>query len=213
MKKQRVRRRAQGFSLIEVTVVLAISIVVCAISVMSLVPMLNSQRTTNAYNTTISALRLARDNAVSQRTSYSVTFSSAATPNTITVAPTLSTYQGAQSSVTYQLPNNVTFMLQSQFSSVTAPDGFGSGSVAIDFGYTPTSSSGGSQTLYFCPDGSAQNDSTGKCQGSWDSGVVYISRAGDLMSSRAITVWGGTGRIHGWRFYSNGGSGYQWVRQ
>ena len=33
------------------------------------------------------------------------------------------------------------------------------------------------------------------------------------MSSRAITLWGATGRIHGWRFYNATGGGYQWVRQ
>jgi len=49
---------------------------------------MKQQRITNAYNTTLGAMRQARDNAVSQRTSYSVTFYTSLSPvvNTITVA-------------------------------------------------------------------------------------------------------------------------------
>jgi hypothetical protein len=161
-------------------------------------------------------LRQARDNSIAQGTSYSVTFSSASTPNTITIAPTLSAgFQGQESSVTYQLPSDVKFLAQSGFPTTasTVPDGFGAGATAIDFGYTGSNTSGGLNYVYFCPDGSAQNDTTGKCAGNWDGGVVYLGRAGDLYSSRAITLWGGTGRIHGWRLYPKSGGGSQWLRQ
>src|SRR5208337_1065861 len=107
--------RESGFSLIEMMVVAAISIVITVISVMTLVPAMKQQRVTNAYNTTLSAMRQARDNAVSQRTSYSVTFSSATTPNTVVVAPALggsAAFSGDQSSVTYQLPTDVSFLAQ-----------------------------------------------------------------------------------------------------
>ena len=67
---------------------------------------MNQQHVTNAYNTTISAMRQARDNAISQRASYSVTFSNAALPHTIVVAPTVTGFQGAQNSATYQLPQD-----------------------------------------------------------------------------------------------------------
>jgi prepilin-type N-terminal cleavage/methylation domain-containing protein len=211
--------RASGFSLLEIVTVLAISLVLAVVSVMSLVPMMKQYRVTNAYNTTLAALRQARDNAISQRTSYSVTFSNSVTPNTITVAPTLTGFPGSQNSVTYKLPTDVSFMTQSQFTTTTAPDSglgpsFGTGANAIDFGYTANGGTGGQSVIYFCPDGSAQDaeGTAGTCAGSWDNGVVYISRSGDLMSSRAISLWGGTGRIHGWRFYNNGG-GYQWLRQ
>src|ERR1700675_2525419 len=106
------RHRANGFSLIEMVSVLAIIIVLASISFISLVPVMKQQRVANAYNTTLSAMRQARDNAVSQRTSYSVTFATGTSPvtNTITVAPMLATFQGAQSSVTYQLPTDVSFL-------------------------------------------------------------------------------------------------------
>jgi prepilin-type N-terminal cleavage/methylation domain-containing protein len=205
--------RESGFSLIEVLTVIAIGIIATAITFISMMPVLKQGRLDNAYNTTISALRQARDNAISQRTSYSVTFATTTSPvsNTITVAPTLTTFQGAQTPVTYKLPNDVAFLVQSGVPS-TAPDNYGTGVLAIDLGYT-VHASGGSQTVYFCPDGSAQDDSTGNCLGNVDGGIVYISRAGDLLSSRAVTLWGATGRIRGWRLYPNGSGGYQWLRQ
>lgn len=209
------RHHASGFSLLEIAMVLAILIIVASISFMSLQPSLRAQRVNNAYNTTLSALRQARDNAVAQRTSYSVTFLTSSSTNTITVAPTLSTFQGAQNSVTYSLPTDIAFTVVAGVPTSGTPDGFGSGAKSIDFGYTATGSGSGGQTvLYFCPDGSAQ-DSTGgagNCNGNWNSGVVYLARPGELLSSRALTVWGATGRIRGWRLYGQSG-GYQWQRQ
>ena len=215
LNRSLLRRKHQerGFTLIELASVLAISIVVTVVSVMSLIPLLRQQRVNTAYNTTISALRLARDNAVSQRTSYSVTFANG-TSSTITVTPTFTAFQGVQNTTVYTLPWDISFIRQSSFPS-PGPDGYGTGLVGIDFGYTANGGTGGQTTVYFCPDGSAQDaeGGAGNCSGSWDGGVVYIARSGDLLSSRAVTLWGGTGRIRGWRLYSNGSGGYQWLRQ
>jgi len=208
-------RRAGGFTLLELAAVMAISLIVSTFSMLSMVPVVKQYRLTNAYNTTLSALRQARDSAVSQRTSYAVTFSTTGTSSTITVTPTFTGFQGAQNTVTYQLPTDVSFDAEPALASTPPPDGYGSGQVAIDFGYTANGGSGGATTIYFCPDGSARDaeGGSGNCAGSWDGGVVYIARAGDAMSSRAVTLWGGTGRIRGWRLYSNGSGGYQWLRQ
>jgi type II secretory pathway pseudopilin PulG len=189
-----------------------------AISFISLQPVLKAQRVTNAYDTTLSALRMARENAVAQRTSYHLQFVSTATSNTIVVSPTLAAFQGSQNTVTYSLPFDIAFSAENGIptSPSATPDGFGAGLLNIDFGYTPQGTgTGGGTDLYFCPDGTVQ-DATGgggACSGNWNSGVVYIARPGELMSSRAITVWGGTGRIRGWRLYSNGSGGTSWVRQ
>lgn len=208
-------RRAAGFSLLEMMIVLSIIVVMAGVTFIAMVPVLKQQRVTNAYNTTLAAMRQARDTAIAQRTSYSVTFSSSVTPNTITVAPALTTgFQGQQTTVTYQLPNDVSFLALSGLptASTAVPDGFGAGTTAIDFGYTGSNTSGGLNYIYFCPDGTAQSDTTGNCAGTWDGGVIYLARSGDLLSSRAITLWGGTGRIHGWRLYQPGGT-YKWLRQ
>lgn len=213
------KQRESGFSLIEMLIVVAIGIIATAITFVSMVPVMQQQRVNNAYNTTLAAMRQARDNAVSQRTSYAVTFATSATSNTITVAPALPSsvtgFQGDQSSVVYKLPTDVSFLAQSALASAAAPDGFGNGTAAIDFGYTANGGSGGQTVVYFCPDGSSQDATggVGLCSGIWNGGVVYIARQGDVLSSRAVTLWGGTGRIHGWRLYAASGGGYQWLRQ
>lgn len=195
--------------------VVVIVVIASVVTVVSLTPALQQTRLTNGYNTVIAAMRQARDNAVAQRTSYSVTFSNSTTPNTIVVAPTLSGFQGDQNTTTYQLPAGVAFFVTD--SGVAGPDGYGTGSTAIDFGYTANGGTGGQKTIYFCPDGSAQDveGGAGNCAGSWDGGVVYVSWVGSptiqTTMTRAVSLWGGTGRIRGWRLYLVGTT-YQWVR-
>jgi len=147
-------------------------------------------------------MRQARDNSVAQRTSYVVTLDKTTTPNTVTVQPTFLGFQGMQGPVTFKLPNDVSFNVVAGVptASTKTPDGFGTGAAAIDFGYTGTGAgAGGTNKIYFCPDGSAQAASAalGQCTGTISSGVVYIARPGELLSSRALTVWGATGRIRG----------------
>ncbi len=211
-------RRAAGFSLIEMMITIAILIIASTVAIVSLVPMLNTQHLTNAYNTTLGTLRQARDCAVAQRTSYQVTFSKpAGYPWQIAVSATLA-FAGDPCTATYTLPTVVLFQTNSAISATPAPDSgagsnFGSGANAIDFGYTPSGGTGGQSTVYFCPDGSAQTTSTCGGSGNWDDGVVYMARTGDLLSSRAVDVWGATGRVRGWRLYPNSTGGYQWLRQ
>src|SRR6202011_564249 len=115
--------RASGFSLIEMLTVGALIIVLASISFISFLPVMKQQRVTNAHNTTLSAMRQARDNAVSKRTSLSFTFSTAAQPNTITVSPTLTGgFQGAQNTVVYQLPMDVNFDAEPALASTPPPD-------------------------------------------------------------------------------------------
>src|ERR1700723_1005322 len=213
--KQYRRYRGGGFSLIEMVTVLALTIVLSVISVITLVPIMNAQHVTNAYNTTLAALRQARDNAVSQRTSYEVSFTQTTTApitTTISVLPTLAGFQGDQNTVNYLFPTDVFFLTPP--SGTPAPDGFGTGANMVDFGYTANGNAGGAtQTIiYFCPDGSAQTSSTCSGAGMWDSGVVYMGRTGDKLREHAVSLYGGTGRIHGWRLYPSG-SNYQWIRQ
>jgi prepilin-type N-terminal cleavage/methylation domain-containing protein len=219
MKTSHDTRWQSGFTLLEMMIVLAILIIASSITFMSLQPVLKQQRVTNGYNTALSALRIARDNAVAQRTSYSVTFNNAVTPNTVVVAPTFVGFQGVLPAATFTLPTSVAFDAEPGIptGNLNAPDRFGTGANAIDFGYTGQGAGVGAQSvIYFCPDGSAQDAAgggAGACSGNSNSGVVYIARTGDLMSSRAITVWGATGLIRGWRVYSNGAGGTVWKRQ
>ncbi len=188
-----VSRRTQGFSLIEMMIVMAVFLIASAISAMFIQPLLLEARVTNAYNTTLMTLRHARDIAVSQRQVFYVTFNGG-NPNTISIT------QGSSGVVvaTYPLPTDVGFnALTGLPAAPNTPDGFGNGGTAIDFDQGITG--GVKNVIYFYPDGTGED-----VVGNINNGVVYIARTGQLYSSRAITLWGATGRMRGWRLYNNG---------
>lgn len=216
--RNRTTRRDSGFSLLEMLMVVALLIIMASITFMSLQPMLRQQRVNNAYNTVLGAMRQARDNSVAQRTSYEVLLDNTTTPHSVRVRPTLPGPQGIQRTLTYELPFDVGFNIVSGIptAATQTPDGFGTGNKTIDFGYTGQGAGvGGQNLIYFCPDGSAQDavNGQGQCSSNVNGGVVYIARQGELLSSRAITVWGATGRMRGWRLYNGGAGGNTWKRQ
>ena len=199
-------RRMRGFSLVELMVVIAIVLVVSAFSIMAIQPSLRQNDVTSAYNQTLMALRQARDTSVAQRQIYFVTLSNAVVPNTITIT------QGSTGNVTatYSLPTTVAFVAvggipTSQAAFPTTPDGFGVGGTAIDFDQGIVG--GVKNVIYFYPDGSAQD-----AVGNINNGVVYVAMPGLVNTSRAITVWGTTGRLRGWRINWNGAI-YYWRQQ
>ncbi len=199
-------RKQAGFSLLELIMVISISMIVAGITAISWVPLMEQQHVTSAYNSTLTTLRRARDQAAGDMEQYQVTFS---TPGTITVDK----MTGAGPVLVLQtvLPTDVTFHVEpgiptSQVTPPTTPDGFGTGGLAFDFDQPP-SGTGGSSVVYFNPDGTATD-----INGNLNNGVVYLARVGDLYSSRAITVWGSTGRIRGFRLYQNAG-GSIWRQQ
>jgi prepilin-type N-terminal cleavage/methylation domain-containing protein len=199
-------RRMRGFSMIEMLVVIALLLIVAAFSTMAIQPALKQGRVTQAYNTTLMALRQARDISVAQRQIYFVTLSNAVQPNKITIT------QGSSGVITatYFLPSDVFFDAEpglptSPTVAPTTPDGFGTGATAIDF--DQGIAAGAKNVIYFYPDGSAAD-----ALGNINNGVVYIARTGFVDSSRAITLWGATGRLRGWHAYKNGAN-YYWRQQ
>jgi len=202
-------RRMRGFSLIEMAVVMALILIVLAFSVMTILPSLRQNDITGAYNQTLMAMRQARDVSVAQRQVYYVTLSNAALPNSITIT------QGSTGVVTatYFLPSDVGFIAYpglptSPVAFPTTPDGFGIGTTAIDF--DQGIAAGAKNVIYFYPDGSATD-----VNGNINNGVVYLALLGTtgfVNSSRAITLWGATGRLRGWHIYKNAGQNY-WRQQ
>jgi prepilin-type N-terminal cleavage/methylation domain-containing protein len=193
------QRRMRGFSLLEMMAVIAIGFIVSAMAMMTLQPMLKYTRVTNAYNITLMAMRQAHDSAVDQRQIYFVTFThNTIPPDQITIT------QGATGTVvnTFTIPNDVAF--QTQFGLPGAgktPDNFGAGVLAIHFDIGVAG--GAPNVVYFYPDGTAED-----VNGNLNNGIIYIARANDLFSSHAITLWGATGRLRGWRLYTNAGVKY-----
>jgi prepilin-type N-terminal cleavage/methylation domain-containing protein len=198
--------RMRGFSLIEMMVVVAIILVVLAFSIVAIQPSLKQGNVTEAYNQTLMALRQARDLSVAQRQIYFVTLSNTAVPNSITIT------QGSTGTLmnTYYLPSNVSFDVEggiptSQTTFPMTPDSFGIGATPIDFDQGVAG--GAKNVIYFYPDGSAQD-----VNGNVNNGVVYLAMPGFINTSRAITLWGATGRLRGWHIYLSGAK-YYWRQQ
>jgi Tfp pilus assembly protein FimT len=147
-------------------------------------------RAETALQTVTMQLRLAREFAMDRRRIHRVTFTA---PRTVTV---VRQETGGNPDVTVSqldLPSDTEFYQQTGISPT--PDQFSTSS-AVDFG--------GSTTVYFNPDGSA-TDSTGTLV----SGIVYIANPGKLETCRAVTLFGATGRVKGFRLRMTGGS-WEW---
>ncbi len=193
------QRRMRGFSLLEMMAVISIGLIVSVMAMVTLQPSLKYARVSNAYNITLMAMRQARDTSVAQRQIYFVTFThNVVPPDQITIT------QGATGTVvsTFTIPNDVAFQTQLGLPGVgQTPDNFGGGAVAIDFDQGV--GGGAKNVIYFYPDGTAED-----VAGNLNNGVIYIARTSDLFSSHAITLWGATGRLRGWRLYTTGGAKY-----
>jgi prepilin-type N-terminal cleavage/methylation domain-containing protein len=193
------QRRMRGFSLLEMMAVIAIGLIVSVMAMVTLQPTLKYTRVTNAYNITLMAMRQAREIAIDQRQVYYVTFThNVIPPDQITIT------QGATGTVmnTFSIPNDTAFLAQVGLPGAGAtPDNFGSGGTNIDFDQGVAG--GAKNIVYFYPDGTAEDVS-----GNINNGVIYIARTNDLYSSHAITLWGSTGRLRGWRLYTNAGNAY-----
>jgi prepilin-type N-terminal cleavage/methylation domain-containing protein len=204
-------RKNHGFSLLELMITVSLALVMCGVTFIYLTPQLNQSHVNSAYDTALMALRNTRNLAITQSHEYFVNFNPAGFPaGTIQVEYQPPLVVGAlaappiQQVNTYTIPGDVTFNVQAGFPAAT-PDGFGAGLTAIDFESTP-----GVPLNYvvFFPDGSAQDS-----LGNYSSGVVYLTRVGDsIYASRAVSVWGATGRIRGWRLNQVAGVA-EWVQQ
>jgi hypothetical protein len=183
------------------------------VAVITLQPTLQSQHVNDAYNMTLTSLRRAREAAAADMRIYVVSFGPAVTtgptPNGGTITVNETTPAGAQLFSVF-LPPDVTFHVEpgvptSNTAPPTTPDSFGNAAAAFDFDQNDPAGLG--STVYFYPDGSARD-----MNGNINNGVVYMGRPGSLMSCRAVTLWGSTSRIRGWRLSQNAGV-WTWSQQ
>ena len=207
-KDRIVPQKARGFSLLEMMVVVAIVMILAAITFVSIRPMMRQSDVNQAYDTTLMTLRRYRSQAITQRRRYQVQFTA---PGTIQVW-----YLGVAVPV-----NPAPVLVETQ----TIPAGHsvrraswyaehcshGAGWIwswrdAIDFDQGV--GAGGQNYVVFMPDGSSQDT-----LGNLNSGIVYLGRAGDIESMRAVTVFGSTGRIRGWRLSQVPAGGTVWTQQ
>lgn len=203
--------KQRGFSLLELMITLAISVTIASVTFITLMPSFFKNHVDLAYETTLAVLRNTRHLAITQSHQYFVNFNPAGFPaGTIQV-----TYQppavggilpAIQQVATYRIPTDVTFSIKAGFPT-NAPDGFGTGISAIDFGQGL--GAGSLNYVCFMPDGSSKDN-----LGNYNSGVVYLTRQADptIYTARSISVWGATGRVRGWHLYKVSGT-TMWVQQ
>jgi prepilin-type N-terminal cleavage/methylation domain-containing protein len=210
----------RGFSLLEMMIVVALVLIVVAITFMALQPALKDARANQAFTYTLMQLRQARQRAITERKQYIVCFGVAAPAGALTPlgAPTVQSIQmfrwdvGTALAAAVQisankLPFDMLFQAVVGVPNTLAkvPDGFGTAAAAIDFDQGVAG--GIKNQVLFMPDGSAHDTN-----GSSNSGIVYLGRNGELYSSRAITMYGATGRIRGWRLIDILGTP-TWIQQ
>jgi Tfp pilus assembly protein FimT len=206
-------KHQRGLSLLELMITISIAMILAGITFISFQPLLKKGHVDSGYETTLMVLRDIRHLAVTQGHEYVVVFNPAGFPlGTILVQYQPPAVGGGalpplQQVNTYTIPVDVNFGVRAGFPG-SAPDGFGSGITAVDFGQGL--GGGALNFVAFMPDGSARDTNS---LGNYNSGVVYLTNPADpIYSSRAVTVWGATGRIRGWRLENRAGSAV-WVQQ
>lgn len=180
-----IRDHQAGFSLLEVTMVMAISLIILGMSIIKLQPLWQQVQANSALQQVKETLREGRELAISQRRTIVVKF---------TGGNTLSFYQVTEPANTVSTTAFLTLPLpgQAQFMTYTGeadtPDGFGiPSSGGIEFGGssgTPTSG------VEFQSDGTFTDGN-----GSPINGTVFLGLPNVKTSARAVTILGNTGRI------------------
>ena len=213
------QRGARGFSLLEMMIVICVLMIVGGISFMALQPALKDARANSAFESAMMPLRVARQRAIAERKQYIVCFgiappAGALTPLAVPTAQSVQIFRwdfgtalSAATQVTaVTLPIDINFqtIVGLPNTPVTVPDGFGNATVALDFDQGVAGAI--KNQVLFMPDGSAHD-----VNGNLNSGILYVARNGDLYSSRAVTLYGATGRIRGWRLLNSGGA--KWIQQ
>ena len=200
-KRKSLRGRSRGesgFSLLEMMIVCCIMMIVAGIGFMAIQPALKDARVNQAYQDVLMPLRIARQRAIAERKQYIVCFGLTTPTGALTPlgAPTAQSIQifrwdagtalsaAAQISIN-RLPSDMQ-MPGDHWDAEWCGDRAGwfwNGRVAIDFDQGVAA--GNKNQVMFMPDGSAHDTN-----GSWNSGIVYVARNGDLYSSRAVTLYG-----------------------
>jgi type II secretory pathway pseudopilin PulG len=206
--RKRTKRAEQGFSLMEMVVVVGLAFTVMAFAVMNTVGSSQNARANAAMDAVISQLRQAREMAIAKRRNVQVQFTA---PNQIQL--TILTLPGETAppaiKPTYlndNVPGGATFYV---FTSPAIPDtpmGFGN-STPISL-QQPTG--GGAWTVMFTTSGAfcgTAQSAASLYQATNNNPVnasLFIGFVGKPNTARAVTVFGATGRVRS--YYWNGSS-------
>lgn len=199
--------KTRGFSLIETMIVVAIIFIILGAAIIQIGPLWRESSAQAALQTTLGQMRRAHEAAVDQRRVYRMTFTAPRTIqldqvniDPVTKAKTFT----FQSKIDLPLATRFTVVTGMPTTPTTVPEGFGNGSVAIDF---DRDFGGGGKEIYFQRDGRALDASN-----QLNNGVIYMCRPGELASCKAVSLIGATGRSKGWRLTSTLAGVYKWTQ-
>lgn len=180
--------------MVELLVTIAIIGIVTGIAVFTFTNALPTMRADSAMQLLAAQLRQAREIAIDQRRNILVTFQGigevltvrqnldiTTTPPTVTSTTTLSDYILNPNQMVYKVISGVP----------DTPDAFGnSTAVSFNCGSPPLPC-----TITFQSDGSVVDHT-----GAYINGTVFLGYMSNPMSARAVTIFGTTGRIKGYRY-------------
>jgi len=177
-------RNKAGFSLIELMITVMFLVIVASVSIPYITPVLRARDVDMAVRTVVWEMGRARQLSVDRRRDIRVTL---AAPRSITTAQRVSAVWTQVSQV--ELPGDMEFRIE-QGVSKGPPK-----TPSSDYGILDPINLCNQHLVYFLPDGSAIEGSGQIC-----SGVVYLARANELETSRAVTLFGSTGKMKRWRY-------------
>jgi len=185
-------RQAEGFTLLEVLLVVAIGLVLTALAMPVSAEFIKWARADSSAEFTLRAIAQARDIAVAQRRNIELTFIA---PNRIRLErqdiDETGTVTGKTQLSEVILENGLQFL---QFAGVPdTPDAFGAGA-AVTFG--------GTAPVMFTSDGSFVDS-----QGDVVNGTVFVGTPNQPLTARAVTVFGVSGMTRVWKW-----RGDQWMK-
>ncbi len=205
--------------MVELMIVVGIIVVIIAAAIPTITTMLRESHVRQAYEAVLTQMRQAREVATDRHRVVKLTFNPIAggapanivfleedvvidpvtLKHTYQAVPVTNTNLGGNP-LTVNLPSDMNFILPATLPT-KSPDTLGAqpkGSPPgspTDYGYN-SSSSGGLNVMYFQANGQVLENAE---NGPVADGVIYVGRAGDPTSNRAVSILGSTGRIKGWR--------------
>lgn len=200
-------RSTRGFSTVELMVVIGLIMIISAMAILAFLPALQDARFDAAMRQVVEQMRQGREYAIANRRYVQITFPTVAGPGgpqyqvVLTERNDLTAGAGAVnpvlSAIPLQLPAKYTLVM-----GIDTPDGFSGGPPVgpVVFEGIVNGPVGG---MLFQSDGELVDGNTFQPI----NGSVFLGFPGNNTSARAITVLGGTGRIHGWK-----GTGTAWVQ-
>lgn len=177
---------AEGFTLIEFMITLAIIGIASAMAYVAFSSALPTIRADSAMQLLEAQLRQARETSVDQRRNVTVTFQGTSELVTKLVNLDSSTTQLSD----YFLPYGMVYTVVAGVPDVPAPDNYGNG-YSVTFGCTSLPC-----TITFQSDGSVLDG----LNGTTNNGTIFIGKAGQTPTARAVTILISTGKIKGYRY-------------